>query len=85
RRRAGVLLAVLGAQGGVGYLQYFTGVPPALVAVHLLGAALVWTALLRVHLAIAPVRARAGAMTRPSDAAGSGATTRAPAPVLSKG
>lgn len=32
------------AQGAIGYLQYFTGLPVALVAVHVLGACLVWLA-----------------------------------------
>lgn len=30
------------AQGGIGYLQYFTGLPEILVGAHLLGAVLVW-------------------------------------------
>ena len=30
------------AQGAIGYLQYFTGVPEFLVAAHMLGAALFW-------------------------------------------
>ena len=38
------LLALQLLQGSIGYLQYATGVPAALVAVHILGAALVWTA-----------------------------------------
>lgn len=29
-------------QGGIGYLQYFTGVPAILVGLHLLGLSLVW-------------------------------------------
>jgi cytochrome c oxidase assembly protein subunit 15 len=38
-RRAGrILLAVMVAQGAVGYTQYFTHLPPLLVEVHLLGA-----------------------------------------------
>ena len=37
RRRATVLLAVIVVQGLVGYLQYFTGLPVALVAVHMVG------------------------------------------------
>jgi cytochrome c oxidase assembly protein subunit 15 len=45
RRAAAALLAVELAQGGVGFVQYFTGLPVALVAVHLLGAALVSAAL----------------------------------------
>ena len=31
-------------QGLIGYLQYFTGLPEALVAIHLLGSGLVWSA-----------------------------------------
>jgi cytochrome c oxidase assembly protein subunit 15 len=37
--RLGVLVALVGAQAAVGTTQYFTGVPPALVAVHVAGAA----------------------------------------------
>ena len=37
--RLGVLLALVCAQGVVGTTQYFTGVPAALVAVHVAGAA----------------------------------------------
>jgi len=49
-RRGEVLLAVLVAQGGLGYLQYFTGVPVVLVGFHIAGAAAVWVAVLRFHL-----------------------------------
>ncbi len=38
------------AQGAVGYTQYFTGVPEWLVAIHVLGATLVWIATLTVLL-----------------------------------
>ena len=51
-RRAQVLLAVLVAQAGVGYTQYFTGVPPLLVAVHVAGAVAVWLSTLRLVLAM---------------------------------
>jgi len=37
--RLGVLLALVCAQAAVGTAQYFTGVPPALVALHVAGAA----------------------------------------------
>jgi len=37
--RLGVLLALVVGQGLVGTVQFFTGVPAALVAVHVLGAA----------------------------------------------
>jgi heme a synthase len=40
RRRALGLLAVTLAQGGIGYLQFATGLPTLVVAAHLLGAAL---------------------------------------------
>lgn len=48
RRAAVVLLAVELAQGVIGYTQYFLNVPPLLVAVHMLGACLVWVGALRV-------------------------------------
>ena len=41
-RHARALLAVLVAQGAVGYVQYATGVPAGLVAVHVLGATVAW-------------------------------------------
>jgi len=50
-RRAVVLLAVTLAQGVVGFTQYLTDLPVALVGVHVLGATLVWIATLRLLLA----------------------------------
>jgi cytochrome c oxidase assembly protein subunit 15 len=50
RRRAGGLLVVVLAQGTVGYLQYATNLPIGLVAVHVLGACLVWVAALWLAL-----------------------------------
>jgi cytochrome c oxidase assembly protein subunit 15 len=41
-KRIGVFLLICLAQGLVGYVQYFTGLPVVLVAIHLLGATLVW-------------------------------------------
>ena len=43
-RRAEVLVGVLVAQTAVGYAQYFTGIPPLLVGIHIAGAAAVWVA-----------------------------------------
>ena len=40
------------AQGGIGYIQYFTGIPEVLVAAHLLGATLVWIAAWRIRLSV---------------------------------
>ena len=36
------------AQGLIGFVQYFTGLPVLLVGAHMLGAALVWIATLGV-------------------------------------
>nr|WP_202446967.1 COX15/CtaA family protein [Streptomyces sp. SID5468] len=52
RRRVVELFAVLMAQGVIGYVQYFTGLPSVVVGVHMLGSALVWIAVLRVPLAL---------------------------------
>ncbi len=47
---ASVLLIVELAQGLIGYVQYFTDLPEVLVAIHMLGAALVAAGLARVVL-----------------------------------
>jgi cytochrome c oxidase assembly protein subunit 15 len=50
-RATGVLLVVELAQGLVGYVQYFSGLPVLLVGAHLVGACLVLIAAVRVVLA----------------------------------
>ncbi|OON74724.1 COX15/CtaA family protein [Streptomyces tsukubensis] len=50
RRTAGLLFLVLLAQGVIGYVQYFTDLPEALVGAHMLGSCLVWIGALRVLL-----------------------------------
>ncbi|MEV5970687.1 COX15/CtaA family protein [Streptomyces sp. NPDC051921] len=52
RARARDLLIVLLAQGVIGYVQYFTGVPELLVAAHMLGSALLWIAVVRLALSL---------------------------------
>jgi cytochrome c oxidase assembly protein subunit 15 len=47
-----VLLLVELSQGAIGYIQYWTNVPPVLVGAHMLGSALVWIATLRVVFAM---------------------------------
>lgn len=47
-----ILIAVSLAQGVVGYVQYFTGLPWLVVLLHMLGACLVWIALIRVPLTL---------------------------------
>ena len=44
KKRMGIFLIIALGQGSIGYIQYFTGLPEALVAAHLLGATLVWGA-----------------------------------------
>lgn len=72
-RRLSQLLVVLVAQAGVGYTQYFTGVPALLVGVHVLGAVLVWIAVLRVHLSLSePVPAGGGRVPGAGEAGAGG-------------
>lgn len=59
--RGATLLAVLCAQGAIGYIQYFTKLPPALVAVHIAGATALWVAVLRFRLGLVARTAEAGA------------------------
>ena len=47
-------------QGVIGYTQYFTGLPPVLVALHMFGACLVWIAALSVVLIVARPASDAG-------------------------
>lgn len=49
-RLAWNVLAICIAQGIIGYTQYFTGLPWALVTVHILGACLLWIATVRFYL-----------------------------------
>jgi heme a synthase len=49
-RRGALLVSVVLAQGLVGFVQYATDLPVALVGVHVLGATLVWIAALRLLL-----------------------------------
>jgi cytochrome c oxidase assembly protein subunit 15 len=51
--RAGwIMLAALGSQGIIGYIQYFTHLPAGLVWVHVTGSVLVWIAVLRLFFAV---------------------------------
>jgi cytochrome c oxidase assembly protein subunit 15 len=46
------LVVVVVAQGALGYTQYFLGIPPGLVALHVGGAVLVWVATLWTYLGL---------------------------------
>ena len=51
--RAGwIMLAALGLQGVIGYIQYFTHLPAGLVWVHVTGSVLAWIAVLRLFFAV---------------------------------
>jgi cytochrome c oxidase assembly protein subunit 15 len=65
------LLAVLVGQAAIGYVQYFTGVPAALVGAHVLGAVAVWVAVVRAALVV-------GASAAPAAPAAAEAAPRRP-------
>jgi cytochrome c oxidase assembly protein subunit 15 len=52
RRRAWWVVGFAVLQAAIGYLQYFTGLPWALVTAHLLGASLVWVGVWRLRLSL---------------------------------
>jgi cytochrome c oxidase assembly protein subunit 15 len=52
KRAIYIFLGVSLAQGAIGYTQYFTGIPEALVAAHLAGATIFWIAAWRIRLSI---------------------------------
>lgn len=60
-RRAMWLVGAIVLQGFLGYLQYWTNVPPGLVLLHVLGSVLVWIAAVRLALGMVarPVEAPA--------------------------
>ncbi len=75
RQASAWLLGVVLGQGVIGFVQYFTHVPALLVAVHMLGACLVWLAawwaLLTLDPALTPLRVPApAAQPEPVRAAG---------------
>ncbi len=77
RRRVLVLLLLSLAQGLIGYVQYFTGVPWVLVAFHLAGACAVWVAALRLPYAMRERPARTiPSGTGQNGSSGSTATAR---------
>jgi cytochrome c oxidase assembly protein subunit 15 len=49
-RQGEFLLITIISQGALGYLQYFSGVPAGLVALHIALATLVWAATVRFCL-----------------------------------
>lgn len=69
QRAATGLLTVLLLQGALGYTQYFTGVPPLLVGLHVLGASMVWVAVLHLLFQMRSPAALVPGATGPADLA----------------
>jgi cytochrome c oxidase assembly protein subunit 15 len=64
--RLSLLLALIVAQGALGYIQYFNGVPPLLVGFHVAGATAVFSATIAVLLGMyEPVAKRGGGPAPP--------------------
>jgi cytochrome c oxidase assembly protein subunit 15 len=51
-RRGAALVGAIVVQGAIGYTQYFIGVPPLLVGLHVAGSIVVWITVLRFHLGL---------------------------------
>jgi cytochrome c oxidase assembly protein subunit 15 len=51
-RRGAALVGAIVVQGSIGYIQYFSGVPPMLVGLHVAGSIVVWIMVLRFHLGL---------------------------------
>lgn len=68
RRRVHELLVLVVAQGALGYVQYFLGVPAVLVVLHMFGAVLMWVAAFRLFFALRD-RGPAAAVQGPATAA----------------
>jgi heme a synthase len=73
RARGSALLTVLCFQGAIGYIQYFSDVPAALVAIHIGGATALWVAVLRFRLGLANVTSAAPDAARAAPARPTGA------------
>jgi len=52
KRRIQIFFGISLAQGALGYIQYFLGVPELLVGLHILGTTLVWIAAWRIWLSV---------------------------------
>jgi len=63
-RLSWVLLALIGAQGVIGYAQYFSGLPAGLVWVHVSDSVLIWITAVRLPFAL---RDRGPAVTSGAD------------------
>jgi cytochrome c oxidase assembly protein subunit 15 len=76
-----LLIAAIVGQGALGYLQYFSGVPSGLVALHIAMATVVWAATVAFTLSLFE---RPAAAVDPAPA-GDRATSPATNPLLAHG
>ena len=77
-RRAGwIMLAALGSQGVIGYVQYFTHLPAGLVWVHVTGSVIVFISVLRLFL----IMRERGQVNAPSPPAEQTSPYRQPEPL----
>jgi cytochrome c oxidase assembly protein subunit 15 len=78
-----LLLGLVGAQGLLGYVQYFSGLPAGLVWVHESSSMLIWVVVLRLAFALhdpGTAGAGDGAAATAVDAAGAARPAEATAP-----
>ncbi|MGB0114242.1 MAG: COX15/CtaA family protein [Ilumatobacteraceae bacterium] len=68
-------------QGGIGYVQYFNGVPEVLVGAHLAGATALWvTTVHLIQVGVAPIGAESAAPGAGDDASETGDERQIPTP-----
>jgi heme a synthase len=70
-----LVLALIVAQGAIGYTQYFSGLPAGLVWVHVCGSLLIWITALRLMFAM---RDRGPLIPPPENGSGPAASARPP-------
>jgi cytochrome c oxidase assembly protein subunit 15 len=80
RRRSWWLLAAVGVQIAIGYVQWFSGLPPLVVGMHVAGATVLWTITLLVNLGFSVPDAEPAAVPAQSPATADRATWSPAAP-----
>jgi heme a synthase len=75
------VLAGIGLQGVIGYLQYFNHLPAGLVWVHVSMAVIVWIVVLRLYLSTGTGLPRAASRAVPGDERAASEPVAAPPPI----
>ncbi|QSB03863.1 COX15/CtaA family protein [Natronoglycomyces albus] len=57
KRAMGLFMAIVALQAVIGYVQFYTGVPELLVGMHMLGACLLWIAVINVTFSLRTLEA----------------------------